>query len=372
MSTPPPRPPGRRQAAFAWAWRIASILTAAAAPPPPVPTLLPVPPATVNHAPGLVELPSGALLLCWYSGNAEAARDVSILCAVSRDRGAGWSAPTTAVGPGDQAEGAREANKSLGNVVLHLEGSRVWMIHGVIQRWQVPPFGNLCLNWYCGRVDARFSDDGGRHWSGAVRLDDQPGALPRAPLLRHPTLGLLLPLYNEGAGQSYVRQLAFDGTAIRAGPAIALDAHGLIQPALVLVPDGTVRAFLRDGRARAVHTAVLDPATLRWSMAVPTSLANPDSAVAAFRDDGDRFVVIHNPSTTARAALTLASSRDGTHFTPGCNLVPAGTAGEVAYPTAIRARDGLWHVAYSAGGKRRIAHLAFDATWLSACLGPVE
>jgi predicted neuraminidase len=359
------------------AWRIlcaglAFVLAgpaAAADAPPPRPTLPEVPRGQVNHAPGLVELATGDLLLCWYSGSNEAARDVRILCARSGDHGATWGPAYLAVGPGGRAAGAREANKSLGNVVLHAEADRVWMIHGVIQRWDVPPFGNLCLNWACGRVDARVSLDGGRRWSPAMRIDDQVGALPRAKPLRHPTLGLLLPLYLEGAQQSYVRPVMLHHETAQLGPPLPLPTGGLIQPSLVPQPDGSVRAFFRDVAARAVHTAVLDPGTRSWSAAVPTDLPNPGAPVEAFIGDDGRVVLIHNPSGADRRTLALAASHDGTHFTQGCDLVPAGAQGEVAYPTAIRASDGMWHVAYSAEGKRQIAHITFDAAWLARCLG---
>jgi predicted neuraminidase len=324
----------------------------------------------VNHAPGLVELPSGALLVCWYSASSEAGADARILCSRSADRGISWRSPKLAVGPGDQAAGAREPNKSVGNVVLHADASgRAWMIHGVIQRRHVPLLGNLCLNWRCGRVDGRLSLDGGQSWSGAARLDDQIGALPRAGVVRHPELGHLLPLYLEGEEASYVREVEFGaGGGVRLGPALVIPTRGVIQPSLVLQRDGRVHAFLRDTAAVAVRTAVLDPRTRRWGEAVATDLPNPGAAVEAFADDGGRFVVIHNPSRRHRRALRLAASWDGTHFVGGCDLVREGQQGEVAYPAAIRARDGAWHVVYSGHAKTTIRHVRFGSGWLRRCL----
>jgi hypothetical protein len=48
--------------------------------------------------------------------------------------------------------------------------------------------------------------------------------------------------------------------------------------------------------------------------------------------------------------------------------LPEGEEGEVAYPAAVRASDGAWHVAYSAHAKTRIRHARFDPVWLSRCL----
>lgn len=334
---------------------------------------LPFPAGHINHAPGIIELPSGRLLECWYSGTTEANADVVLLCSLSADSGRTWSAPWQVAGPGERAIGAAERNKSLGNVALYEDtANRLWMIHGVIQRWNLPIVGNLfCVNWYCGRTDAIVSLDEGRTWSVPVRLDDAVGALPRAKVLRHPTLGDLVPLYREGAQVSYVRALDF--AALRAGQVptsrlLQIPGRGVIQPSLVLLPDKKVRAFLRDSRHIAIRTAVLDPVTLTWSELVRTELPNPGSGIDAFTDDAGEFVLIYNPSTRDRHALNLAASPDGVHFPRRCNLIVEDTQGDVAYPVVIRARDGTWHVAYSTQGKREVHHIRFDAAWLRRCL----
>ena len=98
------------------------------------------PEATTANAllslPRIFGLMLGRLLVCWYSGTTEANEDTNILCSDSLDGDTTWGLPTRAVGPGERAIGAVEANKSLGNVALYLDiAGRLWMIHGVIQRW---------------------------------------------------------------------------------------------------------------------------------------------------------------------------------------------------------------------------------------------
>lgn len=334
--------------------------------------VLPAPTDQTNHGAAIVGTAGGRLLACWYSGSSEANADSRILCSASQDSGRTWTAPSVAVERGEQAIGARAPNKSVGNVTLHHDGAgRLWMIYGVIQRWDWPVIGNLCRNWLCGRVDAKVSQDQGATWSPAVRLDDQVGALPRAKPLWVPGVGEVIPLYLEGAEQSFIRlvDLAETPAGSRPGGRIAaLDRTGLIQPSLVVQADGRLRAFLRDSRQVAVHTAIFDPQSATWSEAVATTLPNPGSAVDAFADGTGQFVLAYNPSTSDRRTLRLAASADGVHFRQGCDLVPTGRQGEVAYPTVIRSSDGLWHVVYSSDGKTMIRHIVFNEEWLAACL----
>src|SRR5690348_13993193 len=80
--------------------------------------VVPAPDAGENHGGAVAGLPSGAWLVCWYSGSHEEDRSVRILCSRGSADGAAWSAPWTAVAPGDKAAGAHAPNKSLGNVTL--------------------------------------------------------------------------------------------------------------------------------------------------------------------------------------------------------------------------------------------------------------
>lgn len=359
-------------------WRLCLLLLLVALVPPARAAMferatLPAPAGRVNHAPGLIELKDGELLACWYSGSTEANADSEILCAQSADAGLGWTAPRRVAGPGEKALGAREANKSLGNVALARDGAgRIWLFNGAIQRWEVPLLGNLCLNWSCGRVDARLSTDEGQSWSAPVRFDDRVGALPRARPLHLPGLGDLVPVYLENDRSAAVRLLDLAGVSPGRVPAsrlLPIPGTGVIQPSLVALPDGTVRAYLRDSNSVAIRTARLDPVRAAWSPLEPTDLPNPDSGLDAFLAPGEGIVVVFNPSTRNRHALALAASTDGVHFSRRCLLVPPGPEGDVAYPAALRTSDGTVHILYSAHDKQTIQHIRFDLAWLRTCLG---
>jgi hypothetical protein len=328
---------------------------------------LPAPAAGENHGAAIAELASGALLVCWYSGDHEEDLSVRILCSRGTGDGSNWSAPWTAVAPGDQAIGAADRNKSLGNVTLTVApDGRIWMVHGVIQSRTWPMVGNICKNWVCGRIDARVSANEGRTWSRAHRLVDLPGALPRAEM-KGDGDGYLLPFYQETAQRSAIGKVVLEGDVARLVATWPLDGFKLIQPALSPRGDGRFRVFFRDQQRQGVYTAVFDPAAGAWTRPEITNVPNPGAAVDVFEDASGRDVLIYNPSNTTRDVLALARSADGIHFTVGCNLSLPATEAVAAYPSVIRGRDGDWRAVYSANAKGRIRFVRFGSEWLEEC-----
>jgi len=329
---------------------------------------LPTPPGSVNHGAAIAELPSGALLACWFSGLHEEDRSVRILCARGSSDGSAWSAPWTAVAPGDRAIGAEAPDKSLGNVTLTVTpDGRVWMIHGVIQSRVWPLIGEVCHNWVCGRIDARVSADEGRTWARARRLVDIGGALPRAGLKPAGDGGYLAPFYEENAQRAAIAKVTFAGETARLAGYWPLDGWKLIQPALARQNDGRFRVYLRDQQRRGVFTARFDPRKGVWSDVALTNLPNPGAAVDVFADGRGRYAVIYNPSSTTRDVLALARSADGVHFRPGCDLSHPGSEPVAAYPSVIQGRDGAWRVVYSADAKGTIRFVRFTSQWLEKC-----
>jgi hypothetical protein len=362
-----PKPP----AASVWrqAWVLLLILAGpmSAAAAPLFRAEVPAPAVGENHGAAIAELASGALLVCWYSGEHEEGLSVRILCSRGTGDGASWSAPWTGVAPGDRAIGMTEPNKSLGNVTLTVApDGRVWMVHGVIQSRTWPMVGNVCKNWVCGRIDARVSADEGRTWSPAHRLVDLPGALPRAEM-KPVGGGYLLPFYQESAQRSVIGEVTLAGATAHLAATWPLDGFKLIQPALVRESDGRFRVFFRDQQRQGVYTALFDPKTGAWTRPEITNLPNPGAAVDAFDDGTGRYVLIYNPSNTTREVLALARSADGIRFTTGCDLSLPATEAVAAYPSVIRGRDGDWRAVYSANAKGRIRFVRFDSDWLEEC-----
>src|SRR5256885_12843934 len=79
----------------------------------------------VQHGSSIIELDDGSLLVSWYAGTKEAARDTRILVRRSTSGGANWEPTQTAVVPGECAADSWFSNKTLGNTVLFPDAAHV-------------------------------------------------------------------------------------------------------------------------------------------------------------------------------------------------------------------------------------------------------
>src|SRR5438067_5711240 len=82
----------------------------------------------VQHGSSIIELDDGSLLVSWYAGSKEAARDSRILLRRSASGGTNWEPTQTAVGPHECAAESWFSNKALGNTVLFQDRENVvWL-----------------------------------------------------------------------------------------------------------------------------------------------------------------------------------------------------------------------------------------------------
>jgi hypothetical protein len=321
--------------------------------------------ARFSHAPGVISLSGGALMACWYSGSGERSPDTVVRCAREESGGRDWRALPVAVRAGEMPAGATAPDRAVGNVVLARDlNGRVILIYGVVQGRSGPP----CRGWKCGGVNFKISSDEGKTWSAPVRLEARLGMLPRAGVL-HEGARDLLPLYREGRGSSVIG-LSLSGLddslpEIETFPIPTRD--GLIQPSLAKSADGTVFAFLRDQKRKGVFVSRFRDGA--WSSARKTNLPNPGAAVEAFSDAAFGILLIYNPSSASRSALSLARTRDGETFDGGCTLTGGANFGAVAYPSVTRIDDNHWALVFSARGKAEIMKTTLDRATIARCVG---
>lgn len=297
------------------------------------------PGAASAHASALAALPDGRLLVAWFAGSREGASDVAIRMATVRDGQV--EAEWESLARTRLQELVHRAVRKLGNPVLH-----------------VAPDGTLHLfvvsvgigGWSGSAVNHLQSADLGRSWRSARRLVLSPflnlGTLVRTQPLACSDGSLLLPAYHE-----FIRK---QGMAVRLSPeGVVLGAArmpssaSLLQPAVAPVsPRGAV-AMLRSGigSGARVHLSRTEDLGRTWSVAEPTAIPNPDSAVALARLGDGRLLLAANPVERGRHELALfvreASGGGWTHLRTVESGDPA--ADEFSYPSLCVQADGsVW------------------------------
>jgi predicted neuraminidase len=297
------------------------------------------------HAASIEENADGELLATWFGGTKEGADDVGIW--LSRKTGGAWSQPE---------EVAREEGVPCWNPVLFRAPSgMIWLFYKV---------GVNPRSWSGAYLT---SDDGGASWSEPVML---PAGL-LGPIKNKPVLlsngRVLMPSSVESyrAWTGWVESMDDDGGDWqRRGPIVLPGTNfGLIQPTLVEIAPGRVRAFLRATRAIGrICCADSEDYGVTWSRATRTELPNPNSGIDAVGLENCGIVMVYNHTTKGRSPLNVAISTDGGRSW-GDHRALEDEPGEYSYPAVIQSRDGTIHTAYTYR-RRTIKHVCFRREWL--------
>lgn len=297
------------------------------------------------HASTIVEHPDHTLSAAWFGGTREGAPDVAIW--LSDWRAGGWSAPREVV---------REPHVATYNPVLfYTKDGKLWLFYR---------FGPSPERWTSGYLT---SADHGQTWSKPVHLPSGlHGPIKNKPLvLKDGTVlaGSSSESYSSWA--SYVDRSTDNGKSwTRHGP-ILLDhqmeqgtegkRYGTIQPALVTLTNGHVRAYLRTTEpvGKIAYADSLDGG-LSWGTARLLDLPNPNSGIDAVSLTDGRVAMVYNHTAQGRSPLNVAISTDGRQWTPLATL--ESEPGEYSYPAIIQARDGRLHITYT-WNRKKIRHV---------------
>ena len=331
---------------------------------PPVPAVQParhaalVPVGTVElpaptpsaHASSIAAMPDGSLLVAWFAGTREGARDVHIHMAELRAGAvvADWNALERA-----RLEALTHRTvRKLGNPV-------VWCA----------PDGALHLfvvsvgigGWSGSAVTHLGSADGGRSWGAARRLALSPflnlGTLVRAQPVAMADGSIGLPAYHEFIHKRGLWvQLSPDGHVLRT--AAMQGGPRSLQPAVVPLDATRAVAMLRRGSdGRGADPDAPPPAVLRilsadggahWTAPEGTDVPNPDAGVALLRLPDGSLLLACNPLARGRNVLALMRSTDEGRTWADESVVEDGPPdAEFSYPCLALASDGSVVLSYT-------------------------
>ncbi len=202
----------------------------------------------------------------------------------------------------------------------------------------------------------------GKRWS-------HPRMLATTEEERHLTLGPIKnkPLVSKGriiAGSS--TEVTYDSWKVhfetsdddgRTWQKREVDCEGIlcIQPALLDMGDGHIRALCRTRNSRIAMTESFDNGTT-WTKMQLTSLPNNDSGIDAVTLKDGRHLLISNPNSEPghRSPLSISISEDGENWRHLIDL-EEDDHHEYSYPCIVEASDGLVWVLYT-WRRKRIAY----------------
>ncbi len=317
------------------------------------------------HSSTMTEMPDGELRSVWFQGAREGGPDIALYTSVF-DRAANtWSAPTELLGRDQAADEIGRRLKTIGNPVLFTDRSqRTWLFFVTVS----------FFGWSGGDINFKYSDDSGKTWSTAKRLELSPvphsGTLIKGTPIEFSDGTIGLPVYRSYDQYSYPElvRLERDGTVVSRVTMSEGDRGGL-QPAVTPLSDTDAVAFLRfngDDPKRILRVNTSDGGQT-WTKPVKLDLPNPDSGIAALRLHDGSIILVFNNSTQYRNVLSLAISVDqGVTWKIIHTFDSDGDANpkdERSYPALFMTRNAEINLLYT-WKRLKIRHIIFNESWI--------
>jgi predicted neuraminidase len=352
-----------------------------------------------NHAPGIVELSNGDLLVSWYRGSGErSADDVAVYGARKKHGETDWSDAFVMA----DTPGFPDCNTCM----MIDRRNRLWLFWPTVlaNTWE------SCLTNY--RVSGDCASDGPPKWdrSGLVLLkpddfskdaDEQLdkilskfksvltekwreeltiqrkklhdklyqriGWQPRCKPTVLPSGRILLPLYSDTFSLSIMAISDNDGDSWYASKPLL--GFGAIQPAVLRRHNGELIAFMREnGVLKRIRTSTSKDDGLTWGAVTATDMPNPGSGLDGLRLANGHWLLVYNDTTSGRNSLLASISDDEGKTWKWQRHLEKESRGSFHYPAVIQGSDGTIHVVYSyfVEGGKSMKHAAFNEAWVQA------
>ena len=280
------------------------------------------------HASTIAEAANGDLLCAFFGGEREKSPNTAIYLAIKKAGSKTWSRPVEIANAlGD--DGKRFA---AWNPVLYAERS------GKIHLYY--KLGDSPRTWE-GFV--KYSSDNGKTWSEQIKLGkDLVGPAKNKPVeFRGKLVCPSSREFHSSFGWTSRFEI-FDGAKWRVKSVPFSVFFGLIQPALAVQKDGSLRAFMRS-RSGKIYTSESKDA-LSWSFPQAMPIDNPNSGLDAQTLADGNIALVCNPTRKDRSKLSVFISADAQNWS---EIYTQNSTHNLSYPSIIQTSDGAIHCVYS-------------------------
>ncbi|MFX0098381.1 MAG: exo-alpha-sialidase [Candidatus Hodarchaeota archaeon] len=296
------------------------------------------------HAPYIIEMPNRSLVVSFFAGSREKAKDVGSWLLKKPVAGGSWSEPSLFL---------KAEKKSMG-------GAHFFVPPGKAEIWA---FYNLMhyKGWSTCNQPKLVYRDGKWHRAGYFRR--MIGYNSRGKVLVLDNGDYLFPMHDELLGyKAYFLISSNQGKSWKKhGP--VKTPKGCLEPTVVQLKNGRLLCHLRTKEREIYESWSLDRGRT-WSKARSTGLPNPDSMTELLVLEDGTVVLVYNHSMKGRTPLNLRYSTDNAKTWSEMKTLEEGD-GEFSYPCMILGSDGNVHLVYTF--KRvSVGYVKFDQEWLTS------
>lgn len=350
------------------------------------------------HSSGIVELPNGDFLVCWFQGSGErTANDVVINGARLKNGETKWSEPFLMADTPGQPDCnpilflnnsnklflvwiVVEANRWEASILKvrttmdYNEGSPNWEWQDIILMKPGVEFEERVKEQFdkYGRQDLAWAEYAPPYEELLIEAAKDPkkretGWMPRT----HPTIlesgKILLPLYSDGFNFGLIAISEDDGETWKSS--LPIVGRGLNQPSLVVRKDGSIDAYMRDDGDEPARIMIShsDDEGYSWTYAKKSDIPNPGASIEVIKLKSGNWILVYNDVDDGRYSMAAAISDDEGKSWKWKRNLENQEGGNFSYPSVIQAKDGKIHVTYTyrlPGEMKSIKHVAFEESWV--------
>lgn len=327
-----------------------------------------------NHAPTIAEMPNGDILVAWFGGSEEGAKDLAIYSSRLYKGEKNWTKPEIIADTEGQADQ---------NPVLFVHKGVVWLFYVTFR-----------VKSNESEIMYKTSFDNGFSWSWPRRLRPRKGLWVRNVPITLSNNDIVLPIYDNATIPNccYVMISEDNGETWETyGPIKTVT--GCAQGNVVQLSNGSLLMYMRT-RSHPLHPFLSMPKISEieyspghfvqkresftvggyiwmsmshdngrsWETPVETHLRNPNSGISLIKLKDGNLVLAFNDTHIGRSPLNIALSTDEGKTWPYCKILEKGE-GEYSYPQLLQISDGLIHVVYT-NRRMTIKHAVFNEEWI--------
>ncbi len=287
------------------------------------------------HASTLTENGKGDIIAGWFGGSYEGASDVCIWSAVKKNDI--WGHPEKLICGSDNTTTSLPCWNP---VFFHPGDSTIYLYYKE---------GPTPREWTGMMVT---SHDNGQNWSKPTPIHPLLGPAKNKPIIT-PAGTWLNPSSIETPDRwmVFIERSEDHGKTWTIVPVDTANTARVIQPSIIVHPDGTLQALCRSNQNFIMESFSSDDG-LNWSSLQRSTIPNPNSGIDAITLKNGLQVLVANPDTSGRDwwngrnHLSLIISEDGKNWNEELRIEDQ-PKGEFSYPAIIQSSDGIVHLSYT-------------------------